>query len=338
MLKYQKDEIAAGATEVSEVHMFWKRKKENTWPEGIPVYGETDLMHEPDLFELAMRAVRVFTLIPDGYKILAVFSDIDQIPNYVCEKNGEKVFVIVRAGIAPDMPRLSVEEKKAILAHAAKFGFKSFFAPASIGSCDPKRLEAGLMLKNDKYHIKHIELQRIEKKSEEWIRSKIEEIDQLRPHVVFGEGISTYGNVGSSDVMFSVKDDEGYLKSFLEWTAEHKGQRNRTFQQELLKHIETKGMTNQEFYNAALIDRKLFSAIKNNTDYKPKKETAVACCLGLGLGWEEAEELLEVAGYTLSLAIPWDRVVYYCIHEGITDIDVVNELLYAEGEKCIRVQ
>ena len=96
-------------------------------------------------------------------------------------------------------------------------------------------------------------------------------------------------------------------------------------------------MTNPEFYNAAMIDRKLFSSIKNNKDYKPKKETAVACCFGLQLGLTEAEKLLEAAGYKLSLAILWDKIVYFCLDHNITDLDIVNELLYQENQKCIGV-
>jgi hypothetical protein len=286
-----------------------------------------------------MRAVKQRELVPNGYKILVVISDVDKIPNYVCEKDGEKAFIVVRTGIAPDIPRLSIEDKKVILAHAAKYGAKTFFAPVEIGSCDPKRFETGLALKNDEYYINYSGLQKIEfKKSEEWIQSTIRDIYRLYAQVVFGDKTNTCSEEDdSSRVMYSKKDDESYLKSYNLWTEHHQEQRKKTFRQELMNYIEEKGMTNQEFYNAALIDRKLFSAIKNNAEYKPKKETAVACCLGLGLNLEEAEKLLEVAGYKLSLSITWDRVVYYCIHEGISDIDVVNELLYAEGEKCIRV-
>lgn len=113
--------------------------------------------------------------------------------------------------------------------------------------------------------------------------------------------------------------------------------RPETFQERLLSLIREKGMTNPEFYHAALLDRKLFSAMKNNRQYKPKKETAVACCFGLGLNLKEAEKLLDSAGYRLSLAILWDRIVYFCLDHRITDLDMVNALLYEENQKCIGV-
>lgn len=102
--------------------------------------------------------------------------------------------------------------------------------------------------------------------------------------------------------------------------------------------IEQKGMSAPEFYNAAFIDRKLFSAIKNNEYYQPSKETAVACCFGLKLSLRASEELLRTAGYSLSLSIPWDRVIYYCLGHNIKDLNDVNELLYYMGEKCIGVK
>ena len=59
--------------------------------------------------------------------------------------------------------------------------------------------------------------------------------------------------------------------------------------------------------------------------------------LSYRLNEADSVKLLELAGYVLSPAIGWDRVILYCLKKGITDIDIVNELLYEQGEKCIRV-
>ena len=111
--------------------------------------------------------------------------------------------------------------------------------------------------------------------------------------------------------------------------------RSYTFQEMLLRCLEDKNMSNVEFYKAAWIDRKLFSAINSNVYYKPKKETAVACCLGLQLNMTDTRDLLETAGYALSDSIKWDMVIKYCIQHRIYAIDQVNQVLYAAGEKCI---
>ena len=166
-----------------------------------------------------------------------------------------------------------------------------------------------------------------EKRSAEWIQKALEGIEELKPKFDSNEESSMrFSRRGTPEL--PPKTD------FDNWKAELQFP---TFQEMLMTCIEKKHMSNKEFYKAALIDRKLFSAIKNNRRYQPKKETAVACCFGLGLSLKDSEKLLELAGYKLSLAITWDRVVYYCLMNSIVDIDDVNELLYAEGEKCIRV-
>ena len=132
-----------------------------------------------------------------------------------------------------------------------------------------------------------------------------------------------------ANARFSINVGGGYIA---DEDLEPKG---LTFHTTLLKLISDKNMTNVEFYKAAWIDRKLFSAIKNDLFYKPKKETAVACCFGLRLDKKEADMLLESAGYTLSNSIQWDRIIDYCICHEIYDINQVNQVLYAKGEKCI---
>jgi hypothetical protein len=124
-------------------------------------------------------------------------------------------------------------------------------------------------------------------------------------------------------------------QAFLDYLKENEN-RCPTFSEFVVNAIKERGMENKEFYIAAKMDRKLFSAIKNDVDYKPKKETAVACCFALKLSLDDAKLLLECAGYSLSMAIQWDRVVYYCLREGITDIADVNEFLYDLDEKLIR--
>ncbi len=164
------------------------------------------------------------------------------------------------------------------------------------------------------------------KKDEAWLKKVLLEIEELNPD----NHKSRDGEMYSVKRLYSVKDEEAYFN----WEKQVK---TETFQERLLELIENKGMTNREFYKAAYMDRKLFSAINNNPLYQPKKETAVACCFGLKLDLAEAEKMLKLAGYTLSLSIRWDRIIYYCFEKGITDIDVVNDILYEAGAKCIGV-
>lgn len=113
-----------------------------------------------------------------------------------------------------------------------------------------------------------------------------------------------------------------------DWLMEH---RESSFQEALLEMIDKRRMSHTDFYKAAWMDRKLFSAIKNNPQYQPKKETAIACCLALKLRYSQATKLLRLAGYAFSPANQRDLVIEYCIRNQIWDIDVINNVLYLKS-------
>lgn len=102
-----------------------------------------------------------------------------------------------------------------------------------------------------------------------------------------------------------------------------------TFSQMLFKFIKQQGISETECYKNANIDRRLFSKIRSDDNYKPKKDTVLAIIIGLKLNLDDAETLLECAGYSLSHSIRRDVVIEFIIKKQIYDINIVNEVLYS---------
>lgn len=110
---------------------------------------------------------------------------------------------------------------------------------------------------------------------------------------------------------------------------------NMTFVEKLLEHISKRHMRDSDVYKAAQIDRRLFSKIVSDREYKPAKDTCVAFAFALRLSLPEAEDLLSRAGYTLSHSSKRDVVIEYFFKERIYDLNDVNGVLYQLEQKVI---
>ncbi len=114
--------------------------------------------------------------------------------------------------------------------------------------------------------------------------------------------------------------------------------KKESFSQMVLRIIKETNRNNVACYKAANVNKNIFSKILKDANgdenkdgtpfvYNPDKKIVFAFSIALRLKLDEAEELLQKAGYAFSDS-PLDIIVKTFIQKGIYDIDLVNQFLF----------
>ena len=103
----------------------------------------------------------------------------------------------------------------------------------------------------------------------------------------------------------------------------------------LFKMIDIRGLADADVYKRANMSRQLFSKIRSDVDYHPKKKTVLALAIALELNLSETKELLDCAGFSLSQSSQFDLIIEYFIRKSVYDCFAINEALFAFGEELL---
>lgn len=137
-----------------------------------------------------------------------------------------------------------------------------------------------------------------------------------------------YGNAErlSSDAAYEIglpqgMPDESTLEEFL-------NKEEDSFRERLFRLIDEKGLSDPEVYTRACIDRKVFSKIRCNPDYQPKKSTAFALAIALELDKQEMLDLLSRAGLTFSPSNTTDLIIEYFVTHHNYNVQQIDAALF----------
>ena len=108
-----------------------------------------------------------------------------------------------------------------------------------------------------------------------------------------------------------------------------------SFRDRLINLIREKNEDDVQVYKRANLDRKHFSKIRSNVNYRPTKKTALALAVALRLNLDETTDLLARAGIALSPSNKGDLIVKYFIERQMYDIWEINSMLFKFGQPTL---
>lgn len=174
----------------------------------------------------------------------------------------------------------------------------------------------------DEYGAESVYASRLETRR---IRERLKRSNRIHEDICPSQAIEECLDMSVGAAVPMDSDDWGYLLKDLD----------AGFSETLLHLIDRTGKKDSEIYKKANVDRKLFSKIRNNMDYKPSKTTALAFAFALELDIHETKDFIGRAGFALSRSSKFDVIVEYFLVNRNYNVFELNEVLFAFDQPLI---
>lgn len=157
------------------------------------------------------------------------------------------------------------------------------------------------------------------------IRERLEQSNRIHEDICPSQALEECLEISVGTAMPTDSDGWGQLLKSLD----------AGFSETLLQLIDRTGKKDSEIYKKANVDRKLFSKIRNNREYKPSKTTALAFAFALELDVDETKDFIGRAGFALSHSSKFDVIVEYFLTNRNYNVFELNEVLFAFDQPLI---
>jgi hypothetical protein len=159
-----------------------------------------------------------------------------------------------------------------------------------------------------------------------YVNNNFEEVPKVNNKITTLENL-----VGDSNILFQIDSSESQKNQVPAEIEVVLKNMELSFSDKLMEIIRTKNLNEVEVYKKADIDRRLFSKIRSNSNYRPTKDTIILLCLSMKLNFEEVSDLFLRAGFSFSKSDKRDLIAEYFFKKELYDIFLYKDILFKYG-------
>lgn len=152
-------------------------QNESIWADGCPKNVlEEDKLQPLDLLKLGINFVVDKCLVPNGFKLEKVSTQLTELPNIIVKRNDTVYGIAVVSSVFPNVLKLNDDIRVQFADMCGKNGIVPLYAPVGFKSIDEERAKASMTLKGDLFKISFVGFIKLTTEPEQDVTIKEENI------------------------------------------------------------------------------------------------------------------------------------------------------------------